>query len=148
MEGTVQSAFASTVSSYHNVLALLLPLPHFPICSNFRRASIMRIAFTIPAVLAALAYADSEVSTSVESSQTCFTKYRPANGKPSSLPTRTKCSSQTVSSVVTTCGTQSTVTTTVTPDAVTATANGTYAYDPILVTQPAKRAACSTTTTV
>ncbi|KAK4502984.1 hypothetical protein PRZ48_006411 [Zasmidium cellare] len=112
----------------------------------------MRVAFSIPAVLAALAYAapnGSDVSTSVASKQTCITKYRPAHSKPTSLPTRTKCSSQTVSSVITTCGTESTVTTTITPDAVTAIANGTYLYQPTLVTKPAKRAdECATTTTV
>ncbi|KAF2171817.1 hypothetical protein M409DRAFT_18050 [Zasmidium cellare ATCC 36951] len=111
----------------------------------------MRIAFTIPAVLAALAYAasnGSDVSTSVASTQTCITKYRPAHNQPSSLPTRTKCSSQTVSSVITTCGTELTVTTTITPDPVTATANGSFIYEPTLVTKPAKRADCSTTTTL
>lgn len=112
----------------------------------------MRFAFILPAVLATLAYAapdPSDLSTSVASTQTCITKYRPAHGKPSALPTRTKCSSQTVTSVVTTCGTKSTVTETITPDAITATANGTFVYRPTAVTNPAKRAdSCSTTTTV
>ncbi|EME45366.1 hypothetical protein DOTSEDRAFT_87732 [Dothistroma septosporum NZE10] len=83
---------------------------------------------------------DKDESTSVDSTGTCFTKYRHVTSTPAELPTRTRTVSQTVSSTITACGDESTITTTITPPAVTSTAPG-YGLKP-------RQALCSTTTTV
>lgn len=101
----------------------------------------------LAAALAAIAQADQKTYTS----EVCITKHRPAQYAPTSIPTSTRTSSQTVCYTTTTCGT-ATTTTTITPEPVSFTkgmsGNVLKVRAAITVFAAAKEVTCSTTTTM